>query len=285
MHEARNTITAESYAVFGNPVAQSVSPQIHREFARQTGQTMYYGKQLVEADGFESAVQEFFAGGGGGLNITAPFKQRAFAIASRTSATASHAGAVNTLYQKKGILCGDNTDGAGLCNDLQNNLAWPVAGQRVLLLGAGGAVRGVLGSLLACAPASLVIANRSVEKATALAQHFKVEADTAGVVLTAIAPDEINESFDLVINATSASLDGSIPALAECAVNHARCYDMVYAATPTPFLRWAARAGARGLADGLGMLVEQAAESFNIWRGVRPQTRPVIDQLRAELAG
>ncbi|NNL57778.1 MAG: shikimate dehydrogenase [Pseudomonadales bacterium] len=273
----------DRYAVFGNPIAQSVSPAIHAAFAQQTGQVMRYDKVLVEADEFEAQVRRFFSDGGCGLNITVPFKQRAWAMAERLSTAAAHAGAVNTLYLDDGVLCGDNTDGAGLCRDLQHNLGWPLQASRVLLVGAGGAVRGVIGPLLDFAPASLVIANRDVAKATALAEQFAAQAGAANIELRSCSLAEVGQAFDLVINGTSASLAGAIPAIAGSAVNHARCYDMVYAATPTPFLHWAAQAGGRSLADGLGMLVEQAAAAFTLWRGVQPQTAPVIEQLRATL--
>ena len=273
----------DRYAVFGNPIAHSMSPVIHAAFAQQTGQAMHYDKVLVEAEEFEAQVRHFFSNGGRGLNITVPFKQRAFAMAERLSAAAALAGAVNTLYLDEGALFGDNTDGAGLCRDLQHNLGWPLRASRLLIIGAGGAVRGIIRPLLDCAPAVIVIANRDVEKAHTLVKIFADQADAAGIELQASSLAATAQPFEVVINGTSASLAGAIPAIDRSAVNHARCYDMVYAATPTPFLQWAAQAGARSLADGLGMLVEQAATAFMLWRGVQPETGPVIEQLRAAL--
>ena len=278
---AHNQLT--SYAVFGNPIAHSLSPAIHAAFAQQTQQPIRYDKACIELPAFESAVHQFFHSGGGGLNITVPFKQRAFAMATELSEAAAKAGAVNTLYYQDGVLYGDNTDGAGLCRDLTNNLRWPVAGKRLLVLGAGGAVRGVLAPLIASSPASLVIANRTHAKAVVLQEQFAADAEQASVALSANNFAELEGDFDIVINGTSASLAGDLPEVSAAIVNHARCYDMVYGSSPTLFLQWAAQQGARSIADGLGMLVEQAAKSFTLWHGVRPQAAPVIDRIRSSL--
>lgn len=272
-----------SYAVFGNPIAHSLSPAIHAAFAQQTQQPIRYDKECIELPAFESAVHQFFHSGGGGLNVTVPFKQRAFAMATVLSDAAAKAGAVNTLYCQNDELHGDNTDGAGLCRDLTNNLHWPLAGKRLLVLGAGGAVRGVLTPLIASCPSSLVIANRTHAKAVVLQEQFAADAELASVALSANNFAELEGDFDIVINGTSASLAGDRPEISAAIVNHARCYDMVYGSSPTLFLQWAAQQGARSIADGLGMLVEQAAESFTLWRGVRPQAAPVIDCIRSSL--
>jgi shikimate dehydrogenase len=273
----------DRYAVFGNPVRHSRSPQIHSAFAEQTGQAMSYHAQLVERGQFDAAARQFFDQGGCGLNITVPYKEDACRFADSLSERARRAAAVNTLMRRgDGAIYGDNTDGAGLLRDLTENLKWPVAGQRVLLLGAGGAVRGVLEPLLRQAPASLTVANRTVARADQLAAEF---ADL-GAALQGCAYDAlVGRQFDLVINGTSASLSGELPDLpTDVLSDSACCYDMVYGAEPTPFMRWAATEAAWAVADGLGMLVEQAAESFALWRGVRPDTRPVIDAVRRSLS-
>lgn len=272
----------DRYAVFGNPIRHSKSPQIHTAFAEQTGQQLIYRAQLVELGHFDEAARSFFTSGGRGLNITVPFKLDAFAFADELSGRARRAGAVNTLArQDDGSIYGDNTDGIGLVRDLHDNLGWEIAERRVLLLGAGGAVRGILEPLLRRHPARLVIANRTVDKALALAAAFSdLGVDIEGCGLEALP----GRSFDLVINATSASLAGELPPLPDGLLSDSGCcYDMMYGAEPTPFMRWAAGQTAWAVADGLGMLVEQAAESFCIWRGVRPETRRVIEQLRASL--
>lgn len=271
----------DRYCVFGNPVAHSKSPRIHTLFAQQTGQPIVYEARLAPRDGFAAAVQQFFAEGGRGCNVTVPFKEEAWRLAGRRSARAEKAGAVNTLLQDAGgVLQGDNTDGIGLVRDLTQNAGVALRGRRVLVLGAGGAVRGVLGPLLAAQPAQLVIANRTPEKAEALAHLF---ADEGAVIAAGFAA--LQGPFDLVINGTSASLQGELPPLpAGLFAPDALAYDMMYGAEPTVFLRWASAQGAR-TRDGLGMLVEQAAEAFQLWRGLRPATAPVLSTLRAELAG
>ena len=269
----------DRYVVAGNPVAHSRSPMIHARFAAQTGQDMEYRRMLVPLGGFAVAARAFFAAGGKGMNVTLPFKLDAFALADRLSSRSAQAGAANTLWQAgDGRLHGDNTDGAGLVRDLRHNLGWRIAGARVLLLGAGGAARGAVGPLLEQAPAELVIANRTADKALALARCFATAGPVRGCGF-----DALQGRFDLVINATSASLQGDVPPLADELLAPAACYDMAYASGHTAFLARAAAAGAPHLADGLGMLVEQAAESFYIWRGVRPETGILIEELRAEV--
>ena len=265
----------DQYAVVGNPVAHSKSPQIHAEFARQTGQDMAYGKLLAPLDGFAASVDAFRRSGGKGANVTVPFKEEAFRLATRRTARAEAAGAVNTLkFDNDGIL-GDNTDGAGLVRDLTANLKQALAGRRILLMGAGGAARGVIAPLLAERPAALVLANRTVEKALQLAELFGGK--ISGVPYAALR----GQRFDIVINATAASLKGELPPLPDDLLTPgALAYDMMYG-SETPFMAWARQHGAAQVADGLGMLVEQAAESFYLWRGVRPDTAPVMRMLRA----
>jgi shikimate dehydrogenase len=268
----------DQYAVMGNPVAHSKSPLIHRRFAEQTGQDMDYRTVLVARDGFARAVQEFQAQGGRGLNVTVPFKQEAWQLADQRSPRAERAGAVNTLVLRSdGQRFGENTDGLGLVRDLRRNHGADLAGWRVLVLGAGGAVRGVLEPLLAEGPAEVVIVNRTAVKATVLAEDFS----TLGRVYGGGYGILDGARFDLVINGTAASLQGQVPPVpASALARGAWCYDMMYGDAPTPFLQWAAGHGASKLIDGLGMLVEQAAESFHLWRGVWPDTLPVLAELR-----
>jgi len=269
----------DRYAVMGNPVAHSKSPRIHALFAQQTGETLEYTAILVARDGFPAAVAEFQAGGGKGLNITVPFKEQAWQLAATRSPRAQLAGAVNTLVlNQDGRHHGDNTDGAGLVRDLYDNHGIDLAGRRILLVGAGGAARGVLEPLLETGPRLLVIANRTADKAIELARHFCTLGHTEGCGLD----DVEGQAFDLVINATAAGLSGAVPALPADVVNgNTWCYDMMYGTGPTAFMHWARQRGARHVMDGLGMLVEQAAESFRLWRGVRPDTAPVIAALRS----
>ena len=263
----------DRYAVFGHPIAHSKSPQIHVAFARQTGQDMTYEAILAPLDGFTDSVAQFVAAGGRGANVTVPFKEEAYKLANRLSPRAQRAGAVNTLsFDTNGIL-GDNTDGAGLVADLTRNLNRTLAGKRILLLGAGGAARGVIEPLLEQQPATLVIANRTVSRAQELAELFE-----CGV--TACSFDAADTPFDIVINATAASLAGELPPLSPSIFTpDTLAYDMMYG-RDTPFLSFA-RAHGAATADGLGMLVEQAAEAFFVWRGVRPDTAAVIASLRA----
>lgn len=266
----------DRYAVVGHPVAHSKSPRIHAAFAAQTGQALSYTAIDIAPGEFESRVRAFFAAGGRGLNVTLPYKEEAYRLADSLSRAARQAGAVNTLWRgEDGRLHGDNTDGAGLVRDLMANQGWPLRGRRILLLGAGGAVRGVLGPLLAEQPAGLVIANRTADKARQLAQAFGARVQGCGY------PALAGQVFDVVINGTSASLAGALPPLPDALLAPgAGCYDMMYGAEPTVFLRWAGTHGAAACADGLGMLVEQAAEAFFLWRGLRPDTAPVLVMLR-----
>lgn len=274
----------ERYAVIGNPIAHSKSPRIHAAFAEQTGQVMTYEAILGPEEGFADAVRAFAASGGRGMNVTVPFKLQAFDLADQLSERAQAAGAVNTLSFRLDGIHGDNTDGVGLIRDLQDNLGCRLNEARVLLLGAGGASRGVLLPLLATRPATVTIANRTASRAAELAEHFPPLCEATA--LHGCGFDDVGtEGFDVIINATSASLSSDVPPIPPQA--YAGCtlaYDMMYGARPTPFMLEAANRGARRTADGLGMLVEQAAESFAIWRGVRPHTAPVLAMLRAQLA-
>jgi shikimate dehydrogenase len=272
-------VKPDRYAVMGNPISHSKSPRIHALFAQQTHQRMIYEAILVDHGGFAQAVGNFQANGGKGLNVTVPFKQDAFDLTDERSARAEMAGAVNTLVMRAdGSLLGDNTDGIGLVRDLRDNHKFVFAKKRVLILGAGGAVRGVLGPILDEAPEQVVIANRTVGKAQELTHLFAGRGDLLGVGFDALSGIQ----FDLVINGTSASLQGELPPLPnDLLAPGAWCHDMMYGVQPTIFLRWAQGHGAEQTVDGLGMLVEQAAESFFLWRGVRPQTAPVISALRA----
>lgn len=270
----------DRYAVIGNPIAHSKSPVIHAAFARQTGQDLTYERILGPVDGFEEAVRTFRAEGGRGLNVTLPFKIEAFGYATELSDRARAAGAVNTLKFDAVDAFGDNTDGAGLVRDLQQNLGLHLHARRVLLVGAGGAAQGVIAPLLAHGVADLVIANRTSAKAEELAQRFASHGPVRSSSFDALA----SMRFDLVINATAASIGGDcppVPALAyeTCAL----AYEMMYGRGRTPFMEQALAAGAARIADGLGMLVEQAAEAFELWRGVRPETAPVLAALRREI--
>jgi len=263
----------------GNPVAHSKSPQIHAAFAKQTGQDMAYRSMLVEPGGFAEAVRQFFYVGGKGLNITVPFKQEAWALAAVQSDHARLAEAVNTLLlDDSGRLCGHNTDGPGLVRDIIMNNSGRLLGQRILVLGAGGATRGILQPLLEENPAEIVVANRTHSKAGILAQVFSSHGCIKGCGLD----DLSGESFDWVINATAASLQGELPDLpAGLLRKGAWCYDLMYANEPTIFCKWARQEGAARALDGLGMLVEQAAEAFLLWRGIRPDTAGLLQQLRS----
>jgi shikimate dehydrogenase len=265
----------DSYAVIGNPIAQSKSPVIHTAFAQTTGQAMQYTRLLGTVGAFAADVDAFRASGGRGLNITAPFKLDAFAYATDLSEGAQLAGAVNALKFEGGKVYAENFDGVGLVNDIQRNLGLPLAGKRVLLLGAGGATRGALLPILRQNPSALTIANRSVEKAQALVQSQLCAAGS--VQFSACGYAGLSTPYDVIINATSASLFGELPPL-PAAVFAPDClaYEMVYGKGATPFLQLARSAGVQRLADGVGMLVEQAAEAFVWWRGVRPETAGVI---------
>lgn len=269
-------MSSARYAVVGNPIAHSKSPQIHAAFAQQTGHDIVYERLLAPLDGFRATVDAFRAAGGLGVNVTLPFKLEAFAYAVRLSDRATAAGAVNALrFDPVGVF-GDNTDGAGLVRDLEANLGVDLRGAEVLLLGAGGAARGVILPLLGAGVGRLVIANRTVEKAAQLAAAFFADGR-----VTASGFDTVPGAFDLVVNATSATLGGEVPPLASTVyAKGSLAYEMMYGQGETPFLRAAREAGSARQADGLGMLVEQAAESFLLWRGVRPDTAPVLRSLR-----
>ncbi len=271
------TVTIDRYGVMGYPVTHSRSPVIHRLFALQTGQQMQYELLQVTPEKLETAVRQFQRTGGRGLNITVPHKRAALDLVDQLSERAATAGAVNTLAFRGSEIHGDNTDGIGLLRDLNVNLGLPLQGANILILGAGGATRGIVGPLLEMQPQALRIANRTVDKAQIIADHF----ERYGPV-SACGFDEVpvSEPYDLVINATSAGLGGATPPYPEAAISDSTfCYDLSYGLNPTPFCTWARDQGAAKSVMGWGMLVEQAAESFEIWRGVRPDTAPVLKQM------
>lgn len=265
--------SSDRYALFGHPVSHSRSPEIHHAFAEQTHESVHY--ELIDAtpDAFEDHLREFFDGGGLGANVTLPHKLAAFEAADHVSSDAYRAGAVNTLaLLEDGSLFGDNTDGAGLVRDLSVNHGVQIEGRRVLLIGAGGAARGAIGPLMDEGAAELVIANRHSGKAKLLAQLFTEMGNVQGSSL-----ENLNGTFDVVVNATSASLRNEIPAVSSTVFSSTSfAYDMVYADKPTAFLEWATQQDVQGIADGWGMMVEQAAESFFIWRNVRPDTQSLL---------
>ncbi|MEX2488833.1 MAG: shikimate dehydrogenase [Pseudomonadales bacterium] len=264
---------ARKLAVFGNPVSHSRSPEIHDAFARQAGIDVSYDRILAPEDGFDSAVRQFVESGGIGFNVTLPFKEQAYRLVSSCSAEAETANAVNTVTVNNEGLRGDNTDGGGLVKDLSTNLDWPLAGQRVLVLGAGGAVRGVLGALLQAEPARVDLYNRTQSRAEHLVNHFQDSRLQVCKVL--------RESYDLIVNGTSAGLKGESIQLPSAVVgSRTRSYDMIYGPRVTPFNAWCREQGCAAVADGLGMLVEQAALSFFIWFGFNADTAPVILALR-----
>jgi shikimate dehydrogenase len=270
----------DRYAVMGNPVAHSKSPRIHAAFARQTGQDLEYDAVLVKPGYFATSVEAFFDQGGKGLNVTVPFKQEAWELADRRSPQAQLAGAVNTLLvdADTDLLHGHNTDGIGLVRDIVQNNGGRLRGATILVLGAGGATRGILLPLLEQGPARICIANRTASKAEELAMLFSKH----GSISAGGFADLRGQCFDWVINATAASLQGELPPLpAGLLHKQSWCYDLMYGSEPTIFCRWAQQHGAHKAVDGLGMLVEQAAEAFWLWRGVRPDTAPVLAQLRA----
>jgi shikimate dehydrogenase len=275
----------DRYAVIGNPVAHSKSPLIHAQFAAQTGDRVEYTRLLAPLDGFVATVNAFKADGGRGLNVTVPFKLEAHALADRLSPRAAAVGAVNTLRFDADGLFGDNTDGFGLVRDIEANLGVALKGARVLLLGAGGAARGVVLPMLERGPREITIVNRTAAKAHDLINQFAGAAAEAGCLINGGGPQAVDPApYDVIVNATAGSLDAALP---ECDARafgaHTLAYDMMYGAQPTVFMRHAQSLGARA-ADGLGMLVEQAAESFYVWRGVRPDSAPVLAALRAQLA-
>ncbi len=266
----------DRYAVIGNPIEHSKSPLIHQRFAELTGEDIAYTRLLGSIDDFGGDVRRFLAAGGKGLNVTVPFKEQACALADELSPRAEMAGAVNTLIVGERGLRGDNTDGIGLVRDLRDNHGFDFSARRVLLLGAGGAARGVLQPLLDTGPGHLVIANRTASKAESLAARVN------STRVSARGLDELEgERFDLIINATAAGLTGALPDIPDTLLaKDGWSYDMMYASEPTAFVRWGRARGASRALDGLGMLVEQAAESFYLWRGVRPPTGPVIAMLK-----
>ncbi|PQA32481.1 shikimate dehydrogenase [Amnimonas aquatica] len=278
----------DRYAVIGHPIAHSKSPRIHAAFAAETGQDLSYEALLAPLDDFAGTWRRFVAAGGRGANVTVPFKEEAWRLCDVRSPRAEQAGAVNTLsVDADGRVRGDNTDGVGLVRDIADNAGWPLVGRRVLLLGAGGAARGVVGPLLAAGAGEVLIANRTADKAVALAALFgsagAAPLPVSGLALAALAESAAAMPCDVIINATSASLQGERLGLADGWFHGATAvYDMMYGAE-TPFLAWAREAGLQQRRDGLGMLVEQAAEAFFIWRQVRPRTDAVMAALRANL--
>lgn len=266
----------DQYRVFGNPIKQSRSPAIHQAFAESTDQKLIYQSELVELDAFEASVDHFIKQGGKGANITVPFKEQALVLCDQLSDRAKLAGAVNTLTFKQGDIWGDNTDGLGLVQDLLSKKV-SIKDKKILILGAGGAAKGVILPLLEQNPYSITIANRTVSKAEKLCLQFEQQNK-----LHACGFEQTNnQDFELIINATSASLSGDIPAISAELINaNVVCYDMVYGKGLTPFLLWAQNQGAKTIFDGLGMLVGQAAESFYIWRGVKPETNTILTNLR-----
>jgi len=272
----------ELYAVVGHPISHSKSPRIHSLFARQTGEPVEYTAIQAPLDDFAGTVGHFFERGGKGLNVTVPFKEQAWSLADARTPRAQKAGAANTLYlDKDRALVADNTDGVGLVRDLTGNQGVALKHARILVLGAGGAVRGVLGPLLAEKPAALTIANRTLARAEALVELFADEA--ADTRLSACGFDQAEGPFDVIINGTSASLQGDLPPVSgEIIGPDTVVYDMMYSLHTTTFNQWALDNGATRVFDGLGMLVEQAAESFWVWRGVMPDTAAVIEELRTD---
>jgi shikimate dehydrogenase len=269
---------SDRYGVVGHPVGHSWSPFIHGLFARDTGQAMSYRLYDFTPEEFAARVREFFTQGGRGLNITVPHKIAAVEIASALTTRAAHAGAVNILaMQKDGTILGDNTDGAGLVRDLCDNLGLVIIRRRILIVGAGGATRGVIAPLLALEPAQVLIANRTAERAQDLAQAFAKLGPVQGVGIR----DITGGPFDLIINATSASLSGDLPPMSNSVVGtETVCYDMAYGKTDTPFVLWSQKHGCARAVQGWGMLVEQAAESFRVWRGMKPGTASVLTALK-----
>lgn len=268
----------DHYAVIGNPISHSKSPLIHTEFAKQTKQDLDYIAREIPLDDLAGGLKQLQAEGFKGINITVPFKEQAWQIVADKSEHATRAGAINTIvFNEDGSLYGDNTDGIGLCRDLVDNHQIELEGKRILLLGAGGAARGVIEPLLSYQPAELVIANRTASKAQLLAELYADFGTISGGGF-----DELSGSFDVIINATAASLQGEVPPLPDKILNDsASCYDMMYSNTDTAFITWAKEHGAAKTIDGLGMLVEQAAEAFRLWRNIKPKTSAIFDLVRS----
>lgn len=271
----------DRYAVFGNPISQSKSPFIHTLFARQTNQSMTYTAELAPVDGFVAAAEAFFAQNGKGCNVTVPFKEDAYRLATRLTERAQLAGAVNTLKKlDDGEILGDNTDGEGLVQDLLQNQV-VIEGARILLIGAGGAARGVIKPLLDQKPAEIVITNRTLSKAQTLQEMFASFGSIKAVEMA-----HIEQSYDIIINSTSSSLSGELPAISSAIFSsNSTVYDMMYGSGYTTFNQWAIEHNAAVVYDGLGMLVGQAAESFMLWRGIRPGTKQILRELRKNLEG
>ena len=275
-------MTVDRYAVLGNPVAHSRSPVIHAAFARQTGQLISYERVLCPLDGFADSVRAFQAAGGRGCNVTVPFKFEARDLAVRCSDRAALAGAANVLRFDADGCFADNSDGIGLVRDIEHGAGMPLAGMRVLLVGAGGAAAGVLGPLLQAQPAAVVVANRTADKALALVDRHADLARKHGAALHATGLNAPGTGFDIVLNASASSLQGAAsPVRASVLAPGALAVDLMYGPTAEPFLAWARAAGAQAR-DGLGMLVEQAAEAFWLWRSVRPETAPVLQAIREQ---
>ncbi len=281
MNPTQTKVITDRYAVIGNPIAHSKSPMIHGAFAQITGQSLEYSKVLAPLDAFFDTVQTMIFEGFKGANVTVPFKLEAFQLANQLTERAHDAGAVNTLIFNEAGITGDNTDGAGIVRDIQENLHIPIAGKRVLLIGAGGAAEGVLHPILACSPALLVITNRTLDKALTMVKKVEDQGEYRFVSVNAYAFDDLQgQEFDIVVNATSTGLtDTLLPLPAGIFATGALAYDMMYARV-TPFMKFAAEHGAQ-ISDGLGMLVEQAAEAFYVWRGVRPETNAVMQAIRS----
>ncbi|HSH54029.1 MAG TPA: shikimate dehydrogenase [Methylotenera sp.] len=271
----------DRYAVIGNPIAHSKSPMIHEAFAKNTGQQLEYGRVLAPLDAFADTVEAMRLNGFKGANVTVPFKLEAFQLANQLTERAHDAGAVNTLIFSDQGITGDNTDGAGIVRDIEQNLQIPIAGKRVLLIGAGGAAEGVLHPILARSPALLVITNRTLDKALTMVKKVEEQGEYRFISVNAYAFDDLHgQEFDIVINATSTGLtDTLLPLPVGIFSSQALAYDMMYG-RETPFMAFARQQGAQ-VADGLGMLVEQAAEAFYVWRGVRPETQSVMQQIRS----
>lgn len=280
MNPTQTKVITDRYAVIGNPIAHSKSPMIHEAFARNTQQSLEYTKVLAPLDGFADTVQAMITSGFKGANVTVPFKLEAYQLANQLTERAHDAGAVNTLIFNETGITGDNTDGAGIVRDIQENLRIPITGKRVLLIGAGGAAEGVLHPILACSPSLLVITNRTLDKALTMVKKVEDQGEYRFVSVNAYAFDDLHgQEFDIVVNATSTGLtDTLLPLPSGVFARGALAYDMMYGRN-TPFMRFASEHGAQ-VADGLGMLVEQAAEAFYVWRGIRPETSAVMLAIR-----